>query len=145
MRHDFEAIYLLPQEGERPDVAFGGGSPAGDGEATQGTADGAGGEGQGQEPGSGGFWIMLALLFVFMWLFVIRPESRRRKQQQEFQSSLKKGDEVVTAGGLHGSIAAIDETTVTLKVSDAVRLKFDRHAVGRRASAPAEEKAPAGK
>jgi len=147
MRHDFEAIYLLPQEGERPDIAFGGG-PSTDGEATQatqGTADGTGaGTGDQEQPGSSGFWIMLALLFVFMWLFVIRPESRRRKQQQEFQSSLTKGDAVVTAGGLHGTIAAIDETTVTLKVSDTVRMKFDRNAVGRRASAPAEE-TPAGK
>jgi preprotein translocase subunit YajC len=144
MRHDFEAIYLLPQEGERPDIAFGGGAPAG-GEATQGTADDTGaGSGDQETPGIGGFWIMLALLFVFMWLFVIRPESRRRKQQQEFQSSLAKGDAVVTAGSLHGTIAAIDETTVTLKVSDTVSMKFDRNAVGRRASAPAEE-TPAGK
>lgn len=144
MRASVESFILPPQEGA-PSVSFQeGGAPAGT--ASQGTADTAGdGGGQASSGGGSGFWVMLALLFVFMWLFVIRPESRRRKQQQEFQSSLKKGDEVVTAGGLHGSIAALDETTVTLKVSDAVRLKFDRHAVGRRASAPAEEKAPAGK
>ena len=141
MRHDFEAIYLVPQEGERPAVEFGGGPPPA-GEAVQGTATDATGGEAAKEPGSSGFWIMLGLLFVFMWLFVIRPESRRRKQQAEFQTSLEKGDEVVTAGGLHGTIAAIDETTVTLKVSDTVRLRFDRNAVGRRASAPAEDNPP---
>ena len=132
MRHDFEAISVLPPEGERPDVAFGGGTPATQGEATPGTTEGAGPAGADQEqPGSGGFWIMLGLLFVFMWLFVIRPESRRRKQQAEFQASLQKNDDVVTAGGLHGTLAAMDETTVTIKVADGVRLRFDRNAVGR--------------
>ena len=53
-------------------------------------------------------------------------------------SELKKGDEVVTAGGLHGTIASMDETTITLKVADSLRLKFDRVAVSRNASALAE-------
>ena len=144
MRHSAElSFHFLPQEGNRPSVEFGAGSPAA-GEATQGTPSGEGAE-AGKDTGGGGFWVMLALLFVFMWFFVIRPESKRRKQQQEFQTSLQKGDDVVTAGGLHGTIAAIDETTVTLKVADSMRLKFDRNAVGRRASAPAEEQPPAKK
>lgn len=142
MRETVESVFVLPQEGGSPDVAFG------TGETSATTEQAAGGEATGadQETGGGnGFWVMLALLFVFMWLFVIRPESKRRKQTQEFQTSLEKGDDVVTAGGLHGTIAAIDETTVTLKVSDSVRMKFDRNAVGRRASAPAEETAKVGK
>lgn len=142
MPETVESVYVLPQEGGSPDVTFGGGEATGTteqvGEADATATDSEGG-------GGNGFWVMLALLFVFMWLFVIRPESKRRKQTQEFQTSLEKGDDVVTAGGLHGTIAAIDETTVTLKVSDSVRMKFDRNAVGRRASAPAEEKALAAK
>lgn len=143
MRISVETFLLPAQEGA-PEVSFANDGGTASTTAEQGTAEGGAADGK-AEGGGSGFWVMLALLFVFMWLFVIRPESKRRKQQQEFQSSLQKGDEVVTAGGLHGSIAAIDETTVTLKVADSVRLKFDRHAVGRKASAPAEEKAPAGK
>ncbi|MHC4380849.1 MAG: preprotein translocase subunit YajC, partial [Planctomycetota bacterium] len=107
---------------------------------TQAAQDGAAnGDGSGQEAGSSnGFWIMLALLFGFMWFFVIRPENKRQRKRKEFQTALKKGDDVVTAGGLHGTIAAMDEQTITLKVSDNVRMKFDRVAVSRNASAVAE-------
>jgi preprotein translocase subunit YajC len=142
MRETVESVFFLPQEGASPEVAFGSGEMS----ATTEQVGGGDATGTDEESGGGnGFWVMLALLFVFMWLFVIRPESKRRKQTQEFQTSLQKGDDVVTAGGLHGTIASIDETTVTLKVSDSVRMKFDRNAVGRRASAPAEETAKIGK
>ncbi len=88
------------------------------------------------------FWVMLLLLFGFMWFFVIRPESKRRKQQQAFHASLKKGDDVVTIGGMHGSIASIDGDSITLKVNGEVRLKFDRNAIQRSASTPAAAAAP---
>jgi preprotein translocase subunit YajC len=81
---------------------------------------------------------MIALLFGFMYLFVIRPEKKRQKERTQFQSDLSKGDSVVTAGGLHGVISALDESTVTLKINDNVRIKFDRIAVSRRASTKAE-------
>jgi preprotein translocase subunit YajC len=91
-------------------------------------------------PGGGmGFWVMIALLFGFMYMFVIRPEKKRQKARVQFQSDLSKGDDVVTAGGLHGVIASLDEHTITLKISDNVRMKFDRVAVSRRASTPAEQ------
>lgn len=152
-RLDTPLLLVLPaQEGERPKVNFGdttsGSAPAGSGapvEAAAGTVqeDGAAlGGGAGEEPAGGGglsFWLMLALLFGFMWFFVIRPENKRQKKRKEFQTALAKGDDVVTAGGLHGVIAAIDEQTITLKVADGVRLKFDRVAVSRNASAKAEE------
>ncbi|MGB0952167.1 MAG: preprotein translocase subunit YajC [Planctomycetota bacterium] len=142
--------YHLVQEGERPNVNFGdttGPPPAGTGTATTevaSTGTQLGGGAAEEEPeGTGtGFWLMLALLFGFMWFFVIRPENKRQKKRKEFQTALKKGDDVVTAGGLHGVIAAIDEQTITLKVSDSVRLKFDRVAVSRNASAEAEAAVP---
>ena len=146
---------LILQEGERPAISFSDG-PAGPssgtattGEATtQGspaTEGGLGGDAAQESGSSNGFWIMLALLFAFMWFFVIRPENKRQRKRKEFQTALKKGDDVVTAGGLHGVIAAIDEQTVTLKVADNVRMKFDRVAVSRNASAAAEAEPPAKK
>lgn len=81
-------------------------------------------------------WIMMLALFGFMWFFVIRPESKRRKQQAAFHAGLEKGQDVVTAGGLHGTIASMDGDTITLKVNGETRLKFDRNAIARYASAP---------
>ena len=139
------SLFILTQEGDRASVSFND-APAGpasnDGaDLTSttlqevGTAEG----GAEEEAGAGStFWIMLLALFAFMWFVVIRPENKRQKKRKSFQSELKKGDEVVTAGGLHGTIASMDEATITLKVSDSLRLKFDRVAVSRNASALAE-------
>jgi len=114
--------------------------PNGKAESTQDTAEVAqtglvGGEAA--QGGGMGFWVMIAILFGFMYLFVIRPEKKRQKERVQFQSDLSKGDDVVTAGGLHGVIASLDEHTITLKISDNVRMKFDRVAVSRRASTQA--------
>lgn len=112
--------------------------------AAGGTETGAPGGAPAQQPTGSPwtFWIMLLLLFGFMWFFVIRPESKRRKQQAAFHSGLKKGDDVVTIGGMHGTIAAIDGDAITLKVHDDVRLRFDRNAIQRHASTPAGPAAP---
>lgn len=147
MRDNHEFM-LTFQEGERPPISFteenAPANTAANTEAVVGQDSSATTTGDAEATGnSTGFWIMLAMLFVFMYLFVIRPEGKRKKKRQEFQTSIQKGDQVVTAGGLHGSVAAMDEHTITLKVSDTVRLKFDRIAVSRTASAPVEEGAAA--
>ena len=139
------SLFILTQEGDRAAVSFSDvptGLAPGDGADLTATTlqEGAIGEGGGEEEAGAGssFWIMLLALFAFMWFVVIRPENKRQKKRKEFQSELKKGDEVVTAGGMHGTIAAMDEATITLKVADSLRLKFDRVAVSRNASALAE-------
>ncbi|MFT7517142.1 MAG: preprotein translocase subunit YajC [Myxococcota bacterium] len=135
-------MFVLSQGGESPDstVTFSN-NPVVNSDATaevvQSSTPDSGAEPPSSEAG-GGFWIMIALLFGFMYLFVIRPEKKRQKKRTEFQSDLAKGDDVVTAGGMHGVIASLDEHTITLKISDNVRLKFDRVAVSRRASTQAE-------
>lgn len=126
---------LLQENGSSP-IQFSAGQP----EAAAGTASSE--QNSAADPGaqqpSGGspysFWLMLLLLFGFMWFFVIRPESKRRKQQQSFHSGLKKGDEVVTIGGMHGEIVSIEDNLITLKVAESLRLKFDRNAIARSAS-----------
>lgn len=132
---------LLLQENGASNIQFQPGSGTqGAGETTAPGGTDATGESSGGSPYS--FWLMLLLLFGFMWFFVIRPESRRRKTQQSFHSGLSKGDEVVTIGGMHGSIVSIDGNVITLKVADALRLKFDRNAIARSASTPQEAKPP---
>lgn len=134
---------LLPQENGSSPIQFAPAQPAAGAE----TALPPGGDGAAEPTGGSPwtFWLMLLLLFGFMWFFVIRPEGRRRKQQQSFHSGLKKGDEVVTIGGMYGEIVSLDGNQVTLKVADALRLKFDRNAIARSASSPAEPPAPAKK
>lgn len=70
-------------------------------------------------------------MFAIMWFLLIRPAQKRQKQTKEMQGSLKRGDSVITIGGIHGSIEAVDEATVYLKVADGATLRFDRQAVGR--------------
>ncbi|MBO1914600.1 preprotein translocase subunit YajC, partial [Microvirga sp. 3-52] len=70
-------------------------------------------------------------MFAIMWFFLIRPAQKRQKETKSMQSQLKRGDQVITIGGIHGSIDAVDELTVYLKVADGTTLRFDRQAVGR--------------
>ncbi|QPQ29838.1 preprotein translocase subunit YajC [Lysinibacillus sp. JNUCC 51] len=73
----------------------------------------------------------ILLMFVAMWFILIRPAKKRQQETQNMQGSLQRGDKVITIGGLHGEIDSIEDTAVTLKISDNVRVKFDRQAIGR--------------
>ena len=70
------------------------------------TVPSAGAEGAQQAPPAGGgmMWIMLILIFVVMWFFMIRPQRKQQKELQKFREGLKKGDKVVTAGGIFGTV-----------------------------------------
>ena len=75
--------------------------------------------------------IMMGLLFVIMWVVMIRPQQKRAKALRERQASLKKGDNVVTIGGMHASVNAVSEGTVSLRVSEGVFVKYDKSAIAR--------------
>ena len=94
----------------------------------------AGGAQAGQNPGGGmSMWIMILLVFVVMWLFMIRPQRKQQKELEKFRSGLKKGDKVVTAGGIYGTIAEVSEgeKTVLLKVDGDVKLRVDKASLQR--------------
>lgn len=81
----------------------------------------------GQPAGSSwSFLLMLALMFVIMYLFMIRPQRKQQKELQEFRSALKKGDKVVTVGGIYGEIVEVSEKTVLIKVDGDVKLRVDK-------------------
>jgi preprotein translocase subunit YajC len=67
--------------------------------------------------------------FLVMYFFMILPKQRKQKEQKKFLADLKKGDHVITIGGLHGKIYEIDELTLSLEVDRGIRLKFDRSAI----------------
>ena len=84
-----------------------------------------------QQPAGGGMsmWIMLALIFVVMWFFMIRPQRKQQKELQNFRDSLKKGDKVVTVGGIFGTVAEIKEHTVLIEVDNNVKIRVSKNAL----------------
>ncbi len=84
--------------------------------------------------------IPLVLVFVVLYFFLIRPQNKKQKSRNLMLHGLKKGDKVVTIGGLHGSIVEITDDMIVLKVNDATKLTFDRSAVNSvTESAPVKE------
>lgn len=73
----------------------------------------------------------ILIMFVAMWFILIRPAQKRQKATAEMQNSIKRGDRVVTIGGLHGEVDAIEDAFVYLIIADNVRVKFERQAIGR--------------
>jgi preprotein translocase subunit YajC len=73
--------------------------------------------------------IPLILMFVLFYFLLIRPQQKRQKAVQRMQSDLKKGDKIVTIGGLHGFVDSIDDTKVVIKCGDGSRLTYDRNAI----------------
>jgi preprotein translocase subunit YajC len=73
--------------------------------------------------------IMMAGIFVVFYLFFIRPQMQRQKKEMKFRQGLEKGDKVITASGIYGRIAALDEQTVTLEVDNNVKIRIERSTV----------------
>jgi len=85
--------------------------------------------------------IPFILMFVVFYFLLIRPQQKRNKLRNQMLSALKKGDKVVTIGGLHGTIDSLTDDIVVLKVNDGTKLTFDRSAVNNVVSSPnADEK-----
>ena len=74
-------------------------------------------------------WIMLALIFVVMWFFMIRPQRKQQKELQNFRDGLKKGDKVVTIGGIYGTISEVKEGTVLMEVDNNVKIRVSKQAL----------------
>jgi preprotein translocase subunit YajC len=73
--------------------------------------------------------IMFGILFVVMWVVMIRPQQKRQKELKAKQSGLKAGDQIVTIGGVHATVNSIGDTTVSLRISENTFVKYDRSAI----------------
>ena len=73
--------------------------------------------------------IMIALIFVVFWLFFIRPQSKRQKEEQKYRESLQKGDDVVTVGGIHGKVVEVKTTTVMISIDSNVKIEVEKSAI----------------
>lgn len=74
-------------------------------------------------------WGMLILIFVVMWFFMIRPQRKQQKELQAFRDGLKKGDKVVTVGGIFGTVEELKDDSVLLKVDKEVKLRVAKSSV----------------
>ena len=84
----------------------------------------------GAKGGSGYFMlIFLGLMILVFYFFMIRPQQKKQKQVQQFRENLKKGDKVVTIGGIHGKISDVQEGTFTIEIADNVKITIEKPAV----------------
>ena len=87
--------------------------------------------------GQGGWMgnlILIGGIVIIFYFFMVRPQQKKAKDQKSFAEAMKKGDHVVTIGGMHGKIAAIEGETVTLDVDRGTKLTFDKSAISLEAS-----------
>ncbi len=78
--------------------------------------------------------IFLVGIGIVIYFFMIRPQQKKQKEQKGFIENIKKGDMVVTIGGIHGKIASVEDTTVTLDIDKGVKIKFEKTAISLEAS-----------
>ncbi|MBQ1912727.1 MAG: preprotein translocase subunit YajC [Bacteroidales bacterium] len=85
----------------------------------------------GQQPSMLPTLLMFAAIIAVMWLFMIRPQRKQQKELQNFRDGLKKGDKVVTVGGIYGEILEVNEKSVLLRVDGDVKLRVDKQALNK--------------
>ena len=85
------------------------------------------------------FVIVIVVLLFLLWLLLIRPQRRRGQQQLLMQDALRKGDEVITAGGLHGTVVSIEDDVLEIEIAKGTVARLDRRAVAAVVSPEEEE------
>lgn len=87
---------------------------------------------QAAQPQQGGGYsglIMIVAIFVIFWLFFIRPQNKKQKEEQKFREALQKGDDIVTIGGIHGKVMEVKETTVLVSIDSNVKIEIEKSAI----------------
>lgn len=86
---------------------------------------GTGGGASGQGGGFGAF-VPLILMFAIFYFLLIRPQQKKQKQHRQMIGAIKKGDRIITSGGLYGRVTGLSDTSVTLEISEKVRVRVAR-------------------
>lgn len=81
--------------------------------------------------GGGGmsFLIMMVLIFVVMWFFMIRPQQKRQKELNKFRNALEKGQKIITAGGIYGTVREVKDNYILVEVDNNVTIRVDKSMV----------------
>jgi preprotein translocase subunit YajC len=91
-----------------------------------------------------GFLFIIVIGFLLIWLIVVRPQKKRQNQQQQMLEELNVGDEVLTAGGIYGTVSALDENEVTVEIAPDTRVRVARRAIAGITRDEPEEEEPEG-
>ena len=83
----------------------------------------------GAQGGGWSFWIMMILIFVVMWLFMIRPQQKKQKELEKQRDSMRAGQKVVTAGGLHGKLKSVEGDIFQVEIAKDVVIRIDKSSV----------------
>ncbi len=85
----------------------------------------------GEQPAGGGMQMLVffGLMILIFYFFMIRPQQKKAKKMQSFREALKRGDKIVTIGGIHGKIADVQEKTFTIEVEDGTKFKIEKAAI----------------
>lgn len=85
--------------------------------------------------------VTFGLVFVIFYFLIIRPQNKKQKEMQKMIAGVKKGDKIVTIGGIHGTVHSVKEGTVVVKVDDDCKIEFSKSAIASVSVVKAEEKA----
>jgi preprotein translocase subunit YajC len=96
-----------------------------------------------QAQNSWSFPLMMVLMFAILYFFMIRPQQKKAKDQKKFTEEIKKGDYVVTIGGIHGRVAEVEDDTFIVEVERGARIKFSKSAVSMESTKAVANKKPA--
>ncbi len=83
----------------------------------------------GSGPGIGGLVLQLGLIFLVFWFVLIAPMRRKQKKHQEMLAAMKPGDKIVTNGGIYGTVTAVGDTTIHVKIAEQVKIEIAKTAV----------------
>ncbi len=86
----------------------------------------------GQDGGSGlvANIVLFGSIILIFYFMIIRPQQKRQKERQQMIDSMKKGDRIITAGGIHGTIVGVEDKTVLVQIADNVKVKVERSTIG---------------
>lgn len=97
----------------------------------------------GQQGFGWSFWIMIVAIFAIMYFFMIRPQKKKQKQIEQFRKNLSVGNQVVTAGGIHGTIREVNDATntIVLEIDKNVKITVEKSSIYANAGSAAEAQA----
>lgn len=73
--------------------------------------------------------IMFGLIIAIFYFMIIRPQQKRQKEREALLGQIKKGDKIITAGGIHGDVVGLDEKTLLIEIADKVKVKVERNSI----------------
>jgi len=97
-------------------------------------------QGQSDGGGSASFLILMVGMLAVFYFFILRPQQKKQKTQKKFTSDIKRGDPVVTVGGIHGKVFEINDDSVVLEVEKGGKIKFDKTSISFEASTRGSKK-----